>query len=156
MQNKDRGWMSERLKGVAGAEIFHVYIDVFWIKKVLKLCSNVDPSSREKEREGWKRGRSDQPEEMSTAFFTQWRAKDAVCAQWLSKWQKCKMVEGETAMGNTEKRLALIAAWQLRWDHGEPCRPKEGSFNGSLSAGEMEAKCKPRRRNSFFITRRPG
>ena len=31
----------------------------------MKLCSNVDRSPREKEREGW--GRSDQPEEMSTA-----------------------------------------------------------------------------------------
>ena len=54
---------------------------------------------------------------------------------------------------DTWKRFHLV--WQLRLEPTERAwSPKEGAFNGWLSAREMAGKCKRRRRNILFGIRR--
>ena len=57
---------------------------------------------------------------------------------------------------NTWKELHLAVA-NYCCEPTESCAdPKEGAFNGLLSVREIVAKCKARRRNSFFGIRRLG
>ena len=84
MQNKDRGRMSERLKWVAGAKIFHVYIDVFCANHILDLksievvfkCRSISPGEGD--------GRMEEGEKRST-----WRNVNCFTA---NSWEYIRIV----------------------------------------------------------------